>query len=321
MITAYENTGGKIAAINAEKTVPKNAAWVDLLNPTDEERAFISKALGIHLPTAADIRSIEASSRLYSEGDAVYLTLDVLSASAMPDPVLDALLIVVTPKTMVTMRFCEPRSVENFVARLGQQPALLATPQDGLLGLLDAITDRMADILEIIGKDSDLISTQIFRRGSPGQKEKRLEEILQSLGRLGGSTQKIRDSISGMARLLTFLEPRIMPGLTPEQMAKFQALDRDVNSLTEHAQFAAQETSFLLDAALGQINIEQNNIIKFLSIVMVVFTPPTFFASMWGMNFHDMPEYAWSWGYPMAWLVMVVSAVLPLIYFRRRGWF
>lgn len=123
-----------------------------------------------------------------------------------------------------------------------------------------------------------------------------------------------------MIRLVTFLGPQLTQRLNQEQLATFKAVETDARSLAEHAQVLAQETQFLLDATLGQINVEQNNIIKIFSVVMVAFTPPTFFASMWGMNFHNMPEYGWNWGYAAALGVMVVSAIIPLVYFRRRGW-
>ncbi|MFY9288903.1 MAG: magnesium transporter CorA family protein [Alphaproteobacteria bacterium] len=323
MITAYAKENGRFTPINLSKgeMPPEGTAWIDLLNPENNERIFISTALGIDLPTVLEMQEIEASSRLYTEGKATYLTIDVLVGSDTPDPVLDVLLVAMTPNCLVTMRYCEPHAITTFANRIKNQPDLFASVDDGLLAFLDAITDRVADILEVLGRGVDNLSRQIFHRAhTAGQKEKQLQDILQGIGRAGDTTHKIRDSINGMARLITFLGPRVTPRLNTEQLIKFQALDRDVNSLGEHAQFVAQETSFLLDATLGQINIEQNNILKIMSVVMVAFTPPTFFASMWGMNFHNIPEYSWSKGYLLAWAVMLMSCVLPLMYFRRRGW-
>lgn len=322
MIIAYTRDNGRISEVTLTQSqpLPTNTIWVDLQSPEDAEREFIAKALNVNLPTIADMQAIEASSRLHHENKTLYLTLDVLTGADTPNPILDALLIAATSSCLITVRSCQPKSVSTFATRIKKQPELFTNIEDGLLAILDAITDRIADILEALGKNSDTLSQQIFRRGDPKQQEKRLQEILLGIGRVGDTTHKVRDSISGVSRLVAYLGPILTAHLTAEQLAKFQALDRDVTSLREHTQFINEEATFLLDATLGQINIEQNNIIKILSIVMVAFTPPTFFASMWGMNFHDMPEYAWTFGYPMAWCVMIVSAAFPILYFKKRGW-
>ncbi len=322
MIVVYTRQGDVIsdAPMLKGQALPANAIWFDLQSPDEGELNFVSQALNIHLPTIADMQAIEASSRLYTRNGTTYLTVDVLAGSDSPNPVLDALLIAVTSSCIVTVRSCEPKSVSTFANRIKEYPDLFVTVEDGLLAILDAITDRIADILEVLGKTADTLSVSIFRSGRAMPEEKRLQEILQGIGRVGDTAHKIRDSISGITRLMAYLGPLLTPHLNAGQMAKYQALDRDVISLADHAQFVMQETSFLLDATLGQINIEQNNIIKILSVVMVAFTPPTFFASMWGMNFHNMPEYAFEWGYPMAWGVMIISALIPIFYFKKRGW-
>jgi magnesium transporter len=322
MIIAYTRTNDKISdqEFKVGQTLPENTIWLDLQTPSDDERNHIAKALGIELPTILEMQEIEASNRLYTDKKSIFLTIDILAGADTPNPTLDALLIAATPSCLVTMRNCQPKSVNTFATRIKQQPELFATIEDGLLAILDAITDRIADILEVLGKGADTLSQQIFRRGQTQPEEKRLQEILLGIGRVGDTTHKVRDSISGISRLVAYLGPVLTPRLTTEQAAKFTALDRDVSSLREHTQFINEETTFLLDATLGQINIEQNNIIKILSIVMVAFTPPTFFASMWGMNFHNMPEYNWEYGYPMAWCVMIVSAIFPILYFKKRNW-
>ena len=314
---------------------PEGTVWIDLLHPDDHERQFISTALSIDLPDFYQMQEIEASSRLYTEGGAHYLTTDILVGFDTPDSALDTLLIVVTPRCLVTVRYCEPRSIKIFAARIQIESDLICSTADGLISLLDAITDRTADIIEILGDRTDVLSRQIFRRPvmietnknkaaeaktTPSKREHRLQEILSGIGLAGDSTHKVRDSINSLVRLTTFLGHRLVPGMNGEQTAKFRAVENDLRSLSEHAQFVAHETAFLLDATLGQINIEQNNIIKIFSLVMVAFTPPTFFASMWGMNFHNMPEYALDAGYPIALSIMAVSAIMPLIYFKKRGW-
>ncbi len=335
MITVYYRTDDGIACRELEtgEAFPARMLWVDLLHPDETERALVAALLGLNLPTRSQMAEIEVSSRLRADGHAAYLTTDVLVGSETPDPEIGDLTVVVAPGCLLTLRYSEPRALAMFAYRIQNQAQLFATQEDGLLAMLDAIVDRTADVLEAIGRRVDDLSLQIFRRGpeeqtidrrsaKPGRKrkEKQLQEILQGIGRAGDMNHKVRDSVNGMIRLVTFLGPILTHRLNNEQMKKFKALDRDLRSLSEHAQSSAHETSFLLDATLGQINIEQNAIIKIFSVVSVVFMPPTLFASIWGMNFHAIPELSWSWGYYMALGVMVASAVLPLAYFRRRGW-
>src|SRR5262249_8885884 len=154
--------------------------------------------------------------------------------------------------------------------------------EDGLLTLLDCITDRIADILETMGRQVDDLSRQIFHvqeAKTEQRKEHHLQDILHGIGRTGDNTHKIRASINSRTLLSTFVGARLVPRLNVEQTSKYRAVENDLRSLGEHAQFLAHETTFLLDATLGQINIEQNNIIKIFSVVAVIFLPPTLCAS------------------------------------------
>ena len=108
--------------------------------------------------------------------------------------------------------------------------------------------------------------------------------------------------------------------LPKESVARYRSMSRDVLALSDHASFLANKSSFMLQATLGLINIEQNNIIKIFSVAAAVFLPPTLIASIYGMNFHFMPELDKSYGYPLALVLMTFSAVIPYVYFRRRGW-
>jgi magnesium transporter len=345
MITAYFRANGQIqdVRLSAAETLPANVCWVDLLTPDENERAAVSKALGIDLPTLSEMEEIEASSRLYVENNAVYLTTAVLIGAETPNPGVGDLTIVLAPHCMVTVRFAEPRSVDVFAHRIRKQPDLIASVDDGLLNLLDAIVDRTADILELIGKHVDDLSRKVFHptgshsvmeeqtsnkprlrrrkadREHP-QHAERLTEILRGIGQSGDMVHRVRDCLSGLIRLTAFLGPIVNSRLQGEQLTRFKTLDRDLRSLSDHAQFLAHEAGFLLDATLGQINIEQNNIIKIFSVTAVGFLPPTLLASVWGMNFQNMPELNEPWGYWLAWIMIIISAIIPFIYFKRRGW-
>jgi magnesium transporter len=189
-----------------------------------------------------------------------------------------------------------------------------------LVGLLDALIDRVADVLERIGLEVDGISHEIFGVASePSGGD--FQDILRRLGLRGDLTSKVRESLVGIGRLLMFFAQASTTSKTAKELRnRLRTMSRDVRSLTDHVSFLAGKINFLLDATLGMINIEQNAIIKIFSVVAVVFLPPTLIASLYGMNFAYMPELQWPFGYPMALALMVGSALAPLLYFKRRGW-
>lgn len=329
MITVHARVGGRVVEqpLGLGEPLPAGTVWIDLLRPDEAERAHVGAATGCDLPTREEMKEIEASSQLYTEGDAVYLTSSVIARADTPYPEQGEITFVLTPRHMITVRFTEPRSVATFAARTLRQPELLASAEDALLGILDAVIDRVADVLELIGGRIDGLSTRIFTEsldsngfGQRAKKPDELQDVLRGIGRAGDLTHKVRDSLAGLDRLVAFLTSVSAGRLTKEQKAALKTLSRDLRSLNEHAGFLAHEANFLLDATLGLINIEQNAIIKIFSVVAVALMPPTLIASAYGMNFHHMPELDWDFGYPMAIVVMVLSAVVPLWYFRRRGW-
>ncbi|WP_281262049.1 CorA family divalent cation transporter [Azospirillum thermophilum] len=187
--------------------------------------------------------------------------------------------------------------------------------------------DRVADVLELVGGRIDGLSARVFDDsldskgfGSAAKKPDELQDVLRGIGRAGDLTHKVRDCLAGLDRLVAFLTSVSAGRLSKEQKTALKTMTRDLRSLNEHAGFLAHEANFLLDATLGLINIEQNAIIKIFSVVAVALMPPTLIASAYGMNFKHMPELDWEFGYPMALMLMVLSAVVPLWYFRRRGW-
>ncbi|HYG89705.1 MAG TPA: magnesium transporter CorA family protein [Azospirillum sp.] len=328
MITVHARVDGRVVEqpLTVGDALPPGTVWIDLLRPDEAERAHVGALTGCDLPTREEMKEIEASSQLYTEGEAIYLTTPVIARADTPHPEQGELTFVLTPRHLILVRFMEPRSVATFAARTGRQPELLASAEDALLGMLDAVVDRVADVLELIGGRIDTLSNRIFtdslEPGALGHKKKpdELQDVLRGIGRAGDLTHKVRDSLAGLDRLVAFLTSVTAGRLSKEQKAALKTLTRDLRSLNEHAGFLAHEANFLLDATLGLINIEQNAIIKIFSVVAVAFLPPTLIASAYGMNFEFMPELHWQWGYPMAVLLMILSGVLPLWYFKRRGW-
>ena len=326
MIRAYVRgaAGPAEIVLGPGDPLPEGTVWVDLLRPDEAERAHVGALLGVDPPTHEDMKEIEVSSRLYVECGIAYLTTPLLAGADSPTPALSPLSCVLAGRALLTIRFAEPKSLETFRTRALRQPELLQCPDDALLGLLDAVVDRAADVLEFIGGELDALGREVFAEAPsvarPRAPKAELTEVIRGIGRVGDLTHKVRDSLAGLDRLIAFFGTVAAQRLSKEQKAALKTISRDLRSLGEHAGFLAHQTSFLLDATLGAINVEQNAIIKIFSVAAVAFLPPTLIASIYGMNFHHMPELDWPWGYPLALALMVVSALVPLAYFRRRGW-
>jgi magnesium transporter len=331
MIAAYDIEQGKLTQRSGPTVEP--AMWIDLLTPSKEEEALIEEALGLDIPTREEMQEIELSSRLYIEGDAAFMTATILSHTDGDDVQVSPVTFVLAGPRLVTVRYEDPRIFPHFVARK-LKSAAGETADSLLVGLLDAFVERNADILERAAHDIDSISRQIFRprtinpNEGPNKEKSRKEprstdfqNILEEIGRKGDLTSNIRDSLLTLQRLSAFLTQIAMqrkPG--KEVQARIRTLARDIQALSDHANFLSQKITFLLDATLGMINIEQNAIIKIFSVAAVVFLPPTLIASIYGMNFDDMPELTWPLGYPFAIGLMILSAILPYLFFKRRGW-
>ncbi|HET8726372.1 MAG TPA: magnesium transporter CorA family protein [Alphaproteobacteria bacterium] len=325
MITVYSHTEGRVTAreIQAGDPLPEDAIWIDLLRPSEEERAALSRAVGVALPTESEMMEIEASSRIYQENGASFLTATVVAKADTTRPEAGPLTFVLTPGLLVTLRFVEPKSIRIFAELVQQQPHLCDNPLETLVVLLETIVDRSADLLEGIGAHLETLSGRAFGVAGDDKPQRRaegtLKSVLRGLGRTGDLLGKIRLSLAGFERINAYLE-----GLEGTQhkalKARIKMIQRDLSSLSQHADFQGQRIGFLLDATLGVIGVEQNDIVKSFTVAATVFFPPTLIASIYGMNFDVMPELHWALGYPLALVLMVVSAILPLWYFRRRGW-
>jgi magnesium transporter len=307
-------------------TLPAGAVWIDLFEPTRDEELLVERALGLQVPTREEMAEIEPSSRLYQDRGAVFLTANVMSGIDAGDPVSTPISFVLTPEHLVTVRYADPKPFRSFAAHIEREPGLCATSTMTLIHLLDAIVDRLADTLEVVQGDIDTTSRAVFRRGQAiGRRRARMsnETLQQLLIRIGDDQDllaKTRDSLVSMGRLMSFLSLPLHVREDRELREHVKSLSRDVASLLDHSGFLATNISFLLDASLGLINIEQNAIIKIFSVAAVVFLPPTLVASIYGMNFEHIPELEWLLSYPYALGLMVASAVLPYLFFKRKGW-
>ncbi len=191
-----------------------------------------------------------------------------------------------------------------------------------MLGITDSIIDRMADILERVTEEIDTMSSSVFAsRAGRLSRAEALEKVLQELGAKAELIGKARESMVSLGRLLTFLSAEhetVTVSKTARGLIKTQI--RDAESLTQHCDALANKVTFLLDAVLGLVGIEQNNIVKLFAVLSVVLMPPTLIASIYGMNFKALPELQWDYGYPYALALMLLAAVLPYLYFRWKRW-
>jgi magnesium transporter len=299
-------------------------AWIDLLNPEREEEQQVEDALGLDLPTREEMAEIEDSSRFYKENGALYLTATVMWQSETQMPSTTDVTFVLVRNLLVTVRYADPRPFRTFAAQVERQPGLCANGETALLGLLDTCLDRVADHIEKASLDIDQLVHNVL---SPSDRPQRgrggfnYATMLRQLERSQTILAKARMSLLGLMRLLSYVA-RPTADVTASKSLRSQVLTliHDVRSLLEYTNYLANNINFELSAILGMVSIEQNNIIKIFSVAAVVFLPPTLVASIYGMNFRHMPELEWLAGYPLAIVLMLGSAALPYLWFKRRGW-
>ena len=323
MLTTYREANEDWRANAGD--LPEQVIWLDLLDPSDNERRLVERSAKIRVPSKDALSEIEASSRLISEHGVLYLSTPGVSTGEVEHTELSPVGFVLTKRLLVTVRYTELASFDSVAEQVRTDETL-----DSSIGifaaLLEAMVDRGADVLEHLGGTIDKVSRSIFRGNQsnprhPSRSAARLRQILTDIGISGDHLSQARDALLGVGRLASFVGDA-GHDLVPQNFhTRLGAISKDVMSLSEYETHLSDKVQFLLDAVLGYISIDQNDLFKVLTIVSVIGVPPTLLAGIWGMNFKNMPELNWLWGYPLAWLAIVLSAILPLIWFKRRGWF
>lgn len=331
----------------------RRAVWIDLFEPTREEEDAVEAALGIDIPTRQELQEIETSSRLFRSHDTLFMTATIITRADTPRPERTAVTFILAPEHFVTLRYADPLPFQTFRARREADLPEYATSQQVFAGLLDAIVERLADILENVNGSLDHLSEEIFlaegappiRRGRQGRAfdlsseaanapvatagRQDFNDVLRRIGRNNDLVSRTRESLVSISRLITFLrdthKDHERPGAAVTTAGvvfggHLTAVSGDLVSLSDHATFLSGTVTFLLDATLGMINNEQNRIFKVLSAAAFIIGPPTLIAGVYGMNFEKMPELKWTYGYPFALALMLVSIVVPYWFFKRRGW-
>jgi magnesium transporter len=297
--------------------------WSDLLNPTDEEAGRVSTESGVRVPSLEALQEIETSSRLRADNGVLYASMPLANrdeaAGFLPVP----LGFILSPQVLVTVRFSEIHAFAE--VRTEVESGRLKGSAAVFVSLIDGMVDYAADMLEKRSADLASVSVAVFR--SPGdaadrkQKNSRaLRDTLKSVGSAGDHLSRIRESLLGLQRIVGFVQERAGDWMAPELKAHLGIARQDLASLVDFESHLSGKTQFLLDAILGFISTEQNDTFKVLTIASVVGIPPTIVTSLYGMNFHDMPELSWRWGYPYGLTLIALSTLLPILWFKRRGW-
>jgi magnesium transporter len=324
MLSLYVPSGTSLERRGTEPccALPMEAVWLDLVSPTPEEDRMVEDLLGIAVPTREEMQEIEVSSRLYIENGARYMTATLMCQSDTDAPKTTAVTFILAGHRLVTVRYDEPRPFPIVTSKLARVCSPTVNGEAVLMELLDAVIDRAADILERVSSEVDIVSRHIFeptRRRSDHSRT--YNHIMRTIGRKGDLNSKVRESLVSIGRMVLFLANEADGLKWPKEMrAQLKVMQRDVASLTDHSSYLANKVTFLLDALVGFVSIEQNNIIKLFSVAAVALLPPTLIASIYGMNFKYMPELEWTYGYPMALGLMLLSALLPFLYFKWKGW-
>lgn len=327
MLRLYTRRSDQLVPLDSPPTDMQTVScvWLDLMNPTLEEDRWVEQYLGVSIPSRDEMEEIELSSRLYQEDGAEFMTMTALTNLDGDEPGKTPITFILKGTSLVTVRYAEPKPFLAYALRAQRaNGAAGSTGELIMLGLLEAVIDRLADALELVGNEVDAISRDVFRNKASNvtKKTRNLQSLIERIGSKGDNLTMIRESLISIIRLVTYHAAVDARNQKPskEGRQRVKLIQRDASSLGDHAAFLSNKINFLLDATLGLINLEQNQIIKIFSVAAVVFLPPTLIASIYGMNFEHMPELQWLLGYPWAIGLMIGSAILPYVYFKRRGW-
>jgi magnesium transporter len=305
--------------------LPPDIIWIDLLNPSDAEKQFVEQRLNIRVPSENALSEIEASSRLIFDSNALYLSSPSVRADDEGEAELTSIGFIIGPRVLVTIRFW-PLPTFDSVARKLETDTDLQNGMCVFTSLLEAMVDRGADVLEQLGANADTLSRSVFRGGlvrtkRPVRSSRKMREALERVGELSDKLAKARDVLLNVGRIAAFAGEIGSEWITPSSKKRLEAVTKDVVSLSDYETRLSDKIQLLLDAVLGFINIQQNELFKILTIVSVAAVLPTILVGIWGMNFKNMPELSWTLGYPLAWAAVIASGVLPLFWFKSRGWF
>ncbi len=298
-----------------------NRTWVDLLDPIEAERAAFESAFRLRVPTKDALGEIEATSRLRVENGALYMTAPVIFATGDEPWIPLPTGFVLSKQVLMTVRFTRSAVFDAVAKECGAQAKL--EPTAAFVNLLEELIDHLADLLEGAGRDLDDASHVIFRQDSAKQlshETAMLRQLMLRTGRTSERMARIHYTLVCLDRMAKFTIDRAHDWLAPDMTARLQSVSSDIGSLVQFSEGLVSRVQLLQDAATGIINIDQNDVMKVLTIASVVGIPPVLVAGIYGMNFKNMPEYDWAWGYQWGLGLIVITALIPLLWFKWKDW-
>jgi magnesium transporter len=305
--------------------ISQEVLWVDLLDPTNEEKAGVESKFALRLPSREELSEVESSSRISEEDGVLFLSMPSFSHSRTLDEPPSPLGFVLSKNVLVTIRYTQLRSFDSVAAKFSKSNAPGSSIETFAV-IIDEMVDLSADLLEGIAAELDAVSRLIFlktsgKRRNSTRSNDALHDTLLDVGNAGERLSRIRSSLLSLQRIIPFAAEPKREWITTHIQTRLKSAQVDLFSLIDYETHLSGNTQFLLDAVLGLINTKQNDIFTVLTIVSVVGIPPTLVASIYGMNFKNMPELDWAWGYQFGLALIVLSTILPILWFKWRGWF
>ena len=319
MLTAYP------AFAHAEAHAAHKVTWLDLLDPTEDERSIVESDYGLKLPSREDLSEVESSSRIAEENGVLFLSMPIVSHARPLEDAPSPIGFVLSKDVLVTIRYTQLRSLDAAAAKFSRNDTGGASV-DAFAALIEEMVDRSADLLEGIAAELDVVSRSVFLKTRVRQRRHltrsndALHRTLIEVGNAGERLSQIRGSLLGLQRIVPFVSEPKRDWIPSNVRSRLKIAQADLLSLTDYETHLSDKVQFLLDSVLGFISTKQNDIFTVLTIVSVVGIPPTLVASIYGMNFKNMPELDWAWGYQFGLALIVLSTVLPILWFKWRGW-
>ncbi len=314
-------------AVDTDAALPEHVNWIDAYRPDDAETAFLERVLHSRVPTISDLVEVESSSRLSVDGNTIMMSLPATVWDETGYPKSTPIGFMVTKERVATVRFEHLVSFESLAKQICATGRLSAGGTGATITILEIIIDHIADLLERVGGTLDSMSREIFSSGHlagkhrrPRQANEALKALLETVGRSADLLSKVSESLLGLSRIGPYLSTKAEDAMTADLRSRIEVIGLDVKSLHEFKEHLITKSQFLLDTLLGIANIEQNNVFRVLTVVSVIGIPPTFLASMYGMNFKTMPEYDWHYGYAYGLTLIALSAIAPAVWFKVKGW-
>jgi len=307
--------------LNHARDELSRCTWVDLVDPSEEERATVERTFGLHVPTREELAAIEATSRLQIEDGAFYLTAPLILANGGEPWIPEPTGFVLAKHVLLTVRSMPSQFFDKVVNEITRHQSF--EPAFAFVRILEEVVAHMADLLETTSNDLDEASHLIFRPGRPPKLSREtalLRQLMIRTGRTSERMARIHYTLLCLDRMAKFSQDRGREWIGHNLCSDLQGVSSDVTSLVQFVEGVVNRVQLLQDAATGIISIDQNEVMKVLTITSVVGIPPVLIAGIYGMNFKDMPEYDWSWGYPYALTLIVVTALLPLLWFKWKDW-